>query len=111
LSMLIKVNRLEGRALWDSGSTSMLMFPAFASIAKAITFQLVQPITLQLGTIESRSKINHRTNCFLEMSGCKSQEYFDVVNLDQYDLLIGTPFMHKHRVILDFGQKCIIING
>ncbi len=84
LSILIKVNGLEGRALWDSGSTSTLMSPAFALIVKAVTFQLAKPITLQLGTIGSRSKINHGTNCFLEMSGCRSQEYFNVVNLDRY---------------------------
>jgi hypothetical protein len=31
--------------------------------------------------------------------------YFDIVNLDRYDGVIGTPFMNKHGIILDFGKR------
>lgn len=38
-------------------------------------------------------------------------EYFDVVNIDWYEVLIGTPFMHQHKVVLDFNRKCMRVNG
>jgi hypothetical protein len=38
-------------------------------------------------------------------------EYFDVVNIDKYNALIGTVFMEKYGVILDFGTGRLIVNG
>ncbi len=37
--------------------------------------------------------------------------YVDIVNFDCYDMIIGMPFMRKNRVLLDFQDNCIIING
>ncbi len=34
-----------------------------------------------------------------------------MVNIDQYDVLVGTPFMHQFKVILDFKNNCIHINN
>jgi len=34
----------------------------------------------------------------------------DIANFDQYDMIIGTPFMRKHGVLLDFKKNCVIIN-
>ncbi|KAF8236147.1 hypothetical protein L208DRAFT_1253068, partial [Tricholoma matsutake] len=30
--------------------------------------------------------------------------YFDVINIDQYDAIVGTVFMRKHGIMLDFEQ-------
>ncbi|KAJ7688282.1 hypothetical protein B0H17DRAFT_1135737 [Mycena rosella] len=35
----------------------------------------------------------------------KGHLYLDQVNLDRYDGIIGTPFMNRHGVILDFGKS------
>ena len=37
--------------------------------------------------------------------------YLDVVNLDRYDVIIGTPFMHDYGVVLDFEKGAIRVNG
>ncbi|KAK0214973.1 hypothetical protein IW262DRAFT_1239611, partial [Armillaria fumosa] len=72
---------------------------------------LVEPVTLQLGTVGSRSKINFGTVAELDMAGLIFKDYVDVVNIDRYNLLIGTPFMHQHGVVLDFKCKCVCIGG
>jgi len=37
--------------------------------------------------------------------------YMDIVNFDRYDMIIGTPFLRKNKVILDFIKNIVIING
>ena len=37
--------------------------------------------------------------------------YVDVANFDRYDMIIGTPFMRKHGVKLDFVKNQVIIAG
>ena len=33
----------------------------------------------------------------------------DVANFDRYDMIIGTPFMRSHKVILDFENDTVRI--
>ncbi len=47
----------------------------------------------------------------VSIAGLSPNEYFDIVNIDRYDILVGTPFMHRFKVILDFENKCVTING
>jgi hypothetical protein len=35
--------------------------------------------------------------------------YLDVVNIDRYDCILGTPFMHRHGIQLDFSTDTIKI--
>ncbi|PBK96172.1 hypothetical protein ARMGADRAFT_925328, partial [Armillaria gallica] len=94
----------------DSGSTSTAMLPAFADISKALVTWLRNPVILQLGTVGSCSRINFGMMSNIETKGYSSPEYFDVVNIDKYDMIMGTPFMHCNKVILDFKKKCVSIN-
>ncbi|PBK96036.1 hypothetical protein ARMGADRAFT_924651 [Armillaria gallica] len=107
----LDVNGLEAVMLWDSGSTATAMSPAFADISKAIVSRLRNPVVLQLGTVGSRAKINFGTFSNINSEGFAGPEYFDVVNIDRYDIIVGTPFMHRNKVILDFDKKCIVVNG
>ena len=37
------------------------------------------------------------------------KEYFDIVNIDYYDTILGTLFLRKHEVIIDFVNNCLKI--
>ena len=39
------------------------------------------------------------------------QEYVDVVNFDHYNMIIGTPFMHSRKVILNFENDVVRIGN
>ena len=44
--------------------------------------------------------------------GCKMvEEYFDIVNVEHYDVILGTPFLRKMGIILDFRSPGIIRIG
>ncbi|PBK90133.1 hypothetical protein ARMGADRAFT_873637, partial [Armillaria gallica] len=56
------------------------------------------------------AKINYNTTSQIQTDGFTGNEYFNVMNIDKYNVIIGTPFMHRNRVILDFDDKCVMIN-
>ena len=42
---------------------------------------------------------------------CDDDAYLDVVNIDRYDMIVGTPFMRKHGLILDFAKDTLTMQG
>ena len=46
--------------------------------------------------------INYGT-CATIKIGCKVvEEYFDIVNVEHYNVILGTPFLRKMGIVLDF---------
>ena len=39
------------------------------------------------------------------------EEYFDITNINYYDVILGTPFSRKLNVMLDFTSPGIICMG
>ncbi|KAI0038486.1 hypothetical protein FA95DRAFT_1662767, partial [Auriscalpium vulgare] len=98
-------------ALFDSGSTTNGISPEAATVSRVGIFELTDPMTLQLGVVGSKSKINYGTRCMIGVNGQEVACYLDVANIDHYDIILGTPFLHGNRVALDFGDLSITING
>ena len=72
---------------------------------------LEQPVTLQLGCVGSRSKINYGTEDKVNFASISCKSYLDVANLDRYDCIVGTPFMRRHKIALNFRGNEIVIRG
>ena len=36
---------------------------------------------------------------------------FDVINLNNYDLILGTPWMHQHQVCIGFNPARIVVGS
>ena len=64
-----------------------------------------------MGAKGSRTKINHGAKARIEIGPVRESYYFDVVDIDRYDLILGTPFFTKHDVALDFRNRTIKIDG
>ncbi|KAF8222247.1 hypothetical protein L208DRAFT_1323692 [Tricholoma matsutake] len=116
----MKLHELEAFVLLDSGCTSNSISPDFAMSANLKAHKLEELVPLQLGTVGSHSKINFRLFTDFEIGEIKDTHYFDVVNIDRYDTILGTIFMRKHGIVLDFEHdevrvkaKCLntIIEG
>ncbi|KAF8239632.1 hypothetical protein L208DRAFT_1236749, partial [Tricholoma matsutake] len=73
--------------------------------------ELIEPMPLQLGTVGSQSKINFGLFAEFELRTVKADHYFDVINLDRYDAIMGTVFMRKYGLILDFEQDQVWFQG
>ena len=41
---------------------------------------------------------------------CTTQ-YFDVINLQNYDLILGTPFFYQHQVTVGFNEARVVIGS
>jgi hypothetical protein len=105
------INGVKAYTLFDSGSTTDTVSPDFTRVVNVPIYELEKPLTLQLGCAGSRSKINFGTELRIEFASIAKDTYLDVANLDKYDSILGTPFLRKHGIMLDFNHDEIIICG
>jgi hypothetical protein len=109
LASMVEINGIPAYALFDSGSSADVMSPDFARVSKTRLFKLDRPVGLQLGCVGSRGLINHGTNASIKLLGVDSRHYFDIVNVDRYDVILGAPFMTKKKVKLDFEKGQVVV--
>jgi hypothetical protein len=107
----VNIRGIDAWTLWDSGSTTTGITPTFAQVANILVFPLNDPHVLQLGTIGSRSIVNHGMEVNVTTHGSNGAIYMDVANFDRYNMIIGTPYMRANRVRLDFENNQVIVNG
>jgi hypothetical protein len=107
----MKIHGLEANVLLDSRCTSDLVSPEFTISANLKVHKLEEPVPLQLGTVGSRSKINFGLFTEFELGNLSGSHYFDVINIDHYNAIVGTVFMQKHGIVLDFEQDKVWLQG
>jgi Retroviral aspartyl protease len=111
LTAYVNINGTKAYTLFDSGSTTDVVTPNFTRVAGLTVKELAKPVTLQLGCSGSWSKVNFTTVSSIEFASIDVDMYLDIANLDKYDTILGTPFMRKHGISLDFKTQEIIICG
>ncbi|KAF9253972.1 hypothetical protein L218DRAFT_887465 [Marasmius fiardii PR-910] len=111
LVTLIEIGGQTALTLFDSGCTLECLSPGFARLANVKVHQLAEQHSLQLGTVGSRAKFNYGTIVETSYANIKSQTYFDIINIDRYDAIVGTYFMCKHGIQLDFENDRILVKG
>ncbi|KAF9254412.1 hypothetical protein L218DRAFT_796356, partial [Marasmius fiardii PR-910] len=72
---------------------------------------LTEQHSLQLGTVGSKAKFNYGTIVDTSYASIDDQPYFDIINIDRYNAIVGTYFMCKHGIQLDFKNDCILVDG
>lgn len=85
--------------------------PRLRQVAKVRYGYLKDVIPLQLGTVGSSASIQFGTYTCASFGLIDSKEYFNVANIDHYNVILGTLWMHKHSVLLDFANHIICIRG
>jgi hypothetical protein len=111
MTAIVEIAGVEAFALFDSGCTIEALSPAFVRIANIKVHQLSSQHSLQLGTVGSKAKFNYGTNAHTSYGGIDDKVYYDIINVDRYDAIIGTQFMRKHGIKLDFENDTICIRG
>jgi hypothetical protein len=101
---ILEINGMKTRWLLDSRSKGVLLSPEVIHTTGMKMFALEQPIALQLACIGSWSMINYRTNMTIRFSCETYEEYFNVANIEYYDTILGTLFLRKLGIILDFSH-------
>jgi hypothetical protein len=82
-----------------------MMSPNFAHTARLQTVVLEQPVNLQLAIVGSHSIVNYGTSGLIKFREFVSDEYFDITNIDYYDIILGTPFLTKWGISLEFSSQ------
>ena len=97
----------QAHCLIDSGCEGIMLSPNYIRAAKIEPFPLDKPIGIQLAVTGSKSVINYGTNATRKYEGRELKEYLDIINIDYYDAILGTPFLRKHKVIINFMNNCL----
>lgn len=111
LVVTVKINGHPARALLDSGSLGDFMSTNLADQLKVKRTELSTPLTLQLAVQGSRSKVNVQTAVDFEYQQIKETRTFDIINVNSYDLIMGTPFMYEHQVCVGFNPARVVIGS
>ncbi|KAF9256944.1 hypothetical protein L218DRAFT_880655 [Marasmius fiardii PR-910] len=111
LVALVNIAGHKALTLFDSGCTLECLSLGFTHVANIKVHQLAEQHSLQLGTVGSQAKFNYGTVVSTDYANQSADTYFDIVNIDHYDVIVGTYFMRKHGIQLDFEQDQILIQG
>jgi hypothetical protein len=98
--------------LLNSGCEGTMMSLSFTRATKLYVVSLEQLINLQLAIVGSYSIVNYGTSGQLKFEAFISDEYFDIININYYNIVLDTPFLKKWEISLDFSsQSRIKIEG
>ena len=109
ISVFWEIGGVKAHCLINSGCEGIMISPGFIRVVKIEPFLLDKPIGIQLAVTGIKSVINYGTNATIKYNGKKLKEYFDIINIDYYDTILGTPFLRKCEVIIDFMNNCLRI--
>ena len=96
----VTVDGHPARALLDSGSLGDFISSTLADQLGVKKEILDAPLSLQLEVQGSCSKVNAAATIKLRYQDIDEARTFDIINLNNYDLILGTPWMHQHQVCI-----------
>lgn len=111
ITIIINVNGQPARALVDTGSLCDFMSTSLVDQLKLKKETLATPLKVQLAVQGSRSMVNHKTTVNIAYQGIKELRTFDVMNISNYDIILGTPFLYQHRIMVGFNETCIMVGS
>ncbi len=107
----VMINGHKARALLDTGCMADFLSTTLADQLKVHTTVLESAIPVNLAVQGSRSKINRTALVDLEYQSIACKRQFDVVNLENYDVILGTPFFFQHRVAIGLNPSRVSIGS
>ena len=107
----VKINGQVIRALLDSGSMADFISTTVADQLRLPKVTYQKPLSVQLAVHGSRSKINCGTTVRFQYQTIDCEKTFDIANLDNYDAILGTPFLYQHQVAIGFNPSRVIVGS
>ena len=81
-----------------------MISPDFTRAMGIVTKKLKNPVALQLACVGSKLTISYGTTSTIAFGNQRIKEYFDVANINYYDVILGTPFLRRLGITLDFAS-------
>ena len=109
--VVVEINGHPARALLDSGSLSDFMSTRLVHQLGIEADELAKPLPVHLAVQGSRAKINTGCSAHVKYQDISEQRYFDIINLLNYDLILGTPFLFQHKVSVGFNPTTVVVGS
>ena len=109
--VVVQINGHPARALIDSGSLADFMSTTLAEQLDVPWIELTKPLTIQLAAQGSRSKVNYGTKVQFAYQDIQMERYFDIMNVQNYDLILGTLFLFQHKVMIGLNGSRVVIGS
>ncbi|QRW23678.1 Pol polyprotein/retrotransposon [Rhizoctonia solani] len=107
----VLINGNPARALLNSGSHGDFVSTTLVDQLKLKKTQLAKPIGLQMAVLGSKSSINWCANALFQYQGIEEDRPFDVMNIENYDLILGTPFLYQFKVTFGLNPPNVLIGS
>lgn len=107
----VNINGRPARALLDSGSLGDFLSSTLADQLSVKRENLETPLLLQLAIQRSRSKVNTWASVKLEYQEINETRTFDIININNYDVILGTPWMYQHQIYLGFNPVRVVVGS
>ncbi|OCH84957.1 hypothetical protein OBBRIDRAFT_696850, partial [Obba rivulosa] len=107
--VVVKVNGQPAHTLLDTGSLSDFMSTKLVHQLGIKPFELEKPLPVHLAVQGSRAKINLGCNADVAYQTIRETRYFDIINLLNYNLILGTPFLFQHQVFIGFNPAKVVV--
>ena len=107
----VKVNGQTIRALLDTRFMADFISTTGVEQLKLPKEIYEKLLAVQLAVHGSRSKINCGTTVRFQYQTIDCDWRFDVANLDNYDAILGTPFLYQHQVVIAFNPSRVVVGS
>ena len=105
----VTMNSHPARALLDSGSLGDFISTTLVDQLGVKKTLLDIPLALQLAMQGSRSRVNAKITVQFRYQEIDELRTFDIINLNSYDLILGTLWMHQHQAVLGLIQPELLL--
>ena len=109
--ILAKINGHQIRALLDTGSMADFLSTTVVDQLGLQKEYYLKPLSVQLAVHGSRSKINCGARVNFQYQAINCERRFDIANLDNYDAILGTPFLFQHKVAVGINPSCVVVGS
>ena len=109
--VIVSINGHPACALLDTGSLSDSMSTKLAHQLGVNTFELAKPMPLHLAVQGSHVKINYGCIAQLEYQEISIKQYFNIINLLNYDIILGTLFFFQHCMLVGFNPIKVVVGS
>ena len=107
ISVFWDIDGTKAHCLLDSGCEGIMISSDFVRANKLPKFELEKPVILQLACVGSKSTVQYGLIAKILLGNEKYDEYFDIANVNYYNVILGTPFLRRFEILLDFKNNCV----
>jgi hypothetical protein len=111
LIITVSINGHPARALLDSGSLGDFMSTSLADQLKVKVETLETPLPVQLAVQGSRTRVNSCARVRFQYQGIDEERLFDIININSYDLILGTPWLYQHQVCVGLNPGRVVLGS